>query len=210
MLKKVPTVKTSCNTADFVKSCIKAWFKLYKTPPLKNQIAVIYAQNALETGNTYNMYCWNIGNIKAADTTGQTIEYCALNGVWEIINGKKVVLTPDDPGSWFRAFETLDDGIDFYIDFIKNHRYKTAWTAIESGDPAAFGHYLKLAGYYTAPEADYVNGLKYNFNVFMNGKTFDAVMVELEGYFNQVQFPDDYKPIDMMNKDVISDTVDKK
>jgi hypothetical protein len=206
MLVRVPTVRTNFSVADFIKSACYGWFKIYNTKPLKKNIAVIYAQWGVETGLGSSCWAYNIGNIKAIDVPGQTINYCVLQGVWEIVNGKRAHLKPEDPGSWFRAFSTLEDGMTFYMNFLRNQRYKTAWVAVEKGDPALFSHLLRQQGYYTAPEAGYTKAMQYHFNVFMNGPTFDKVMQELESLFNQVHFPADYTPLEF---DVINDTVNR-
>lgn len=179
MLKKVPTVKTFFTQKEFVMGLILAWFDIYQNYPKKEQIAVIYSQWALETGK--GNYCWNynLGNIKAVDSPNQIIEYIALNGVWEIINGKKIIIPPENPGAWFRSFNTLTDGIVFHINFLKNKRYKKAWEAVELGQPAEFSRRLKAAWYYTAPEADYTKLLTSYFNQFMKDKLFESIMEEL-------------------------------
>jgi hypothetical protein len=38
-------------------------------------------------------------------------------------------------------------------------RFNKAWPAVLSGDPWAYGHALKLQGYYTADEAQYTAGV---------------------------------------------------
>lgn len=179
MLIKVPTVRTTCTDAELCEALILAWQSIYNVLPQKKSIAVIISQHNVETGSGISCWNWNLGNEKAADVAGQNVEYCALTGVWEIINGKKVILPPENPGSWFRSFKTLKEGVAFHIDFLKNHRYKNAWTAIEQGDPAGFAHLLKMAKYYTAPEADYVKLMLVFFNKFMKDQTFESVIAKL-------------------------------
>ena len=204
MLVRVATVRTSFKIEDFIDSLIKAWYEQYGSNPIKSQIAVIYAQWGLETG--LGAFCWNnnIGNIKAFDVPGTTVEYCALNGVWEIINGKRIVLSSEDPGAWFRSFRTLDLGVAHHIDLLRNRRYKTAWLAVEQGNPAQFAHLLKQQGYYTAPEADYIKAMQYYFNKFMNDTIFERVINALN-----INFPSDYKPVNISIFDTITDTVVK-
>jgi hypothetical protein len=94
MLQLVETVRTTCTTKELIKAFCQGWFNIYKSPPNKKQIAVIYAQNALETGGTTYMWNWNIGNVKAVDISGENIKYCMLKNVWEIYNGKKIIYQP--------------------------------------------------------------------------------------------------------------------
>lgn len=180
MLKKVPTVQTKITRSDLIKGFTLGWNKLFNEIPTKAQIGVLYSQWALETGEGQSCWNFNLGNVKAADAANQTIEYCALNGVWEIINSVKVIIPPDQPGAWFRSFNTLEDGVAFHLDELKNHNFKSAWSAVESGNPAAFAHLLKLAHYYTAPEADYVKLMNFYFTKYMADATFDAVVQSIQ------------------------------
>jgi len=192
MLVRVPTIKTNFTVNDFVRTLIGAWNKLYNSFPNKQQIAVLYSQWGVETG--IGKYCWNnnISNIKAVDTPGVVIEYCVLNGAWEIINGKKVFLKPENPGSWFRSFRKLEDGMEFYLNFLRNKRYKIAWTAVEQGDYRLFAKLLRQQGYYTASEAAYANAMSYHFNKFMKDNIFEN---ELLIAVNEISFPSDWEPV---------------
>jgi hypothetical protein len=179
MLKKVETIRTKCSREQLIKGLIDGWQKQFGKMPNKKSIAVLYAQNSLETGLTTSMWNWNLGNIKAIDNPNNIIEYCALNNVWEIINGKRIVLTSDNPGSWFRSFNSLSEGVAFHLDFLKNHRFKNAWIAVENGDAADFCHRLKLQNYYTAPEEDYIKGVTGYFHQFMMSGDYEKIIGEL-------------------------------
>jgi hypothetical protein len=210
MLVRVPTVRTNFSKVDFVKSLIKAWYRNYNVPPTKPQIGVIFAQWALETGS--GTYCWNnnVGNVKAVDSPNATIEYCALHGVWEIVNGKKVILSPEHPGAWFRSFRTLDEGVEFHMGLLRNRRYKIAWTAVEQGDPALFAKLLKQQGYYTAPEADYVRAMQYHFLRFMRDGLYETAMQQAAMEMYPVPTPIEYKPVDLITHPVQEDVVERK
>ena len=174
----VPTVRTTYSEYDFVKALIQGWIANEGSPPTQEQVGVLWAQNALETGQSYSMWNNDIANVKYTAAAGD-VDYCMLDNVWEIVNGQKVVFQPPSPVTWFRSFPTLADGITFQINFLQNHRYKTAWTAVQSGNPAAFAHLLKLAGYYTAPEAQYVAAINSYFNRFMKDTTFAKALAEV-------------------------------
>lgn len=177
MLTLVPTTQTKVTVDQIAASFVNGWIDIYNDYPKKEQIAVLYAQNALETGGTKYMFCYNLGNVKAVDVSGQTIEYCMLSNVWEIINGQKQIFQPPSPQTWFRAFDSLDEGVSFYMGLLKNSKFKVAWSAVESGDPKAFAHLLKINGYYTAPEADYISAMTYYFNKFMSDMvTFETAL----------------------------------
>jgi flagellar protein FlgJ len=186
--KLVPTVKTTYNLNQLIKGLVEGWFKKFGSLPKRESIGVLYAQNALETGGTIAMWNNNIGNVKFQASKNPEadngIEYMMLSNVWEIINGKKVIFQPPHPATWFRSFPTLGDGVAHHLDFLRNHRYQKAWTAVEAGSPAQFAHLLKVAGYYTAPEADYTNAMNIYFKRFMKDPTFDAVVASLQPKLN--------------------------
>lgn len=176
----VPTVRTTYTQQQMIEGFVRGWVQQFGFIPSKASIGVLYAQDALETGSTTSMWNNNIGNVKYIPTAGdEGWFYMMLANVWEIVNGQKVVFQPPNPATWFRAFTTLADGVAFQLDFLKNHRYKAAWTAVESGNPAAFAHLLKLAGYYTAPEADYVRLMNYYFTKYMNDYTYETVVATM-------------------------------
>lgn len=178
----VPAVKTKYTQQQMITGFIEGWRQLFNELPKKEAIGVIWSQNALETGSTASMWNNNIGNVKFVasknpdDDNGKT--YMMLSNVWEIINGQKVIFQPPNPATWFMAFPTLKDGVMFHLDFLKNHRYKSAWSAIEAGDPAQFAHLLKVQRYYTAPEADYVKAMNIYFKKFMADPTFEQVIAQ--------------------------------
>lgn len=178
MLKRVPTIKTSCTPLELTNALIIMWKKLYNTIPSENSIAILYSQNALETNGTKNMYNFNIGNVKAKDNPNETIEYCALVGVWEIVNGVKVILSQEDPGSWFRSFPTLADGLEHHFKFLRNNRYKKSWEAVELGDARLFCSRLREAGYYTAPLDHYTNAVLGYVNRFKKDKLYNQALAE--------------------------------
>ncbi len=176
MLKRADTIKTTCSQIELIEGFINGWRQQFNEIPEKKSVGVLLAQHNLETGFGSHCFNWNLGNVKAADDPNEAIDYCILNGVWEILNGKRVALPPENPGSWFRSFDTLADGVAFYLDFLKNHKYKNAWSAIESGCPEEFSHFLKIAKYYTASEEEYTKSIVSLFNEFMNESTFESVL----------------------------------
>lgn len=143
MLNKVDKVKTTYSQFEVIKAFIEAWFKIYSNLPTKENIGIIFAQSAHESG--LFKYCWNnnFGNIKAKDINGEIIKYFALEGTWEIVNGKKVILDTSNPGAWFKSYDSLTEGVKEYFEFLRNKRYKIAFTAVENGDLVGFATLLK-------------------------------------------------------------------
>lgn len=180
----VKTVQTKYTLNQLIGGLVQGWYKKFGVIPEKKQIAVLYAQNALETGGTVSMWNNNIGNVKFVPNKNPDLDtgkqYMMLANTWEIINGQKVIFQPPHQATWFRAFPSLGDGVAHHLDFLRNYRYKKAWTAVEAGDPAGFSHLLKVAGYYTASEADYTKLMNVYFNKFMKDTTFEKEVSALE------------------------------
>lgn len=176
MARLVPTVRTSYTGLELIRGFINGWVLAFNEIPKKETIAVLYAQNALETGGTVYMWNNNIGNVKYVPKPNDTGDYMMLNNVWEIVNGQKIIFQPPHQATWFRSYPTLGDGVAHHYDFLKNHRYAKAWTAVVAGNPAEFSHLLRLAGYYTAPEADYTRNMNAYFTKFMKGNLYEQVL----------------------------------
>jgi flagellum-specific peptidoglycan hydrolase FlgJ len=127
-------------------------------------LLVLLAQTSLENGVGYP-HCknYNFGNIKYSGKTDYCFYRCN-----EIINGKIVWFDKPNPAACFVAFETCEEGVIYYLSFIKN-RYRNSpsvWNAIVAGDPVAFSHALKQNRYYTADEGQYTKGVVALFNQF--------------------------------------------
>jgi flagellum-specific peptidoglycan hydrolase FlgJ len=133
--------------------------------PSNAQLSVLVAQSALETGRWRSIHCWNFGNVKA----GPDYEwlYCQFR-CNEVIAGKVEWFDPPHPQCNFRAFTNIDTGALAHLRFLSGlKRYAGAWKAAEQGDPAAFVHALKLAGYFTADETPYRRAVVPLFNEYM-------------------------------------------
>lgn len=190
MAKLVPVIKTTCSKGEMIAGLVSGWIKQFGEIPKKESIGVIYAQNCIETGGTINCYNWNIGNVKYIPTNGNPdnddTEYMMLNGVWEILNGKKVIFSPPDRQTWFRSFPSLEEGAAHHFDFLKNKRYAKCWSAVVNGNPAEFAHLLKVYGYYTAPESDYIKGMNLYFNLFMKSKDYENALNQKTGTWKSI------------------------
>lgn len=180
----VPTTRTTYTIPQMVEAFIRAWYNEFKEIPKKQSVGIIWSQTAIETGSTTAMWNNNIGNVKYSPSKNVeddiNVKYMMLANVWEIINGKKIIFQPPHKATWFRAFDSLEEGIGFHLNFLKNKRYKSSWTAVESGSPEQFAHLLKVAKYYTAPEEDYAKGMRFHFNKFMKDNTFDNVLSSIQ------------------------------
>ncbi len=160
-MARLPDQLTPVSPTQVLESLGRAWQLLFSTRPHRTSLLVLLAQWALETGRGHSMHCYNLGNVKSDQQHG---DWCFFR-CNEILNGKVVWLSPDEPGCCFRAFATLDAGS---LDYLKtlHKRFQHAWPAVEAGDPAAFSHLLRANRYYTADERQYTKTLVALFNEF--------------------------------------------
>lgn len=126
------------------------WSAVVGGSPTRAALLVLLAQVAEETG-WRSCHAWNLGNVKHVPGDGHDYVQFRCN---EIINGKEVWFDPPHPATSFRWFATLEDGCVDYLGILHKH-FAPAWPAVLAGDPTAFVHALKVAGYFTADEALY-------------------------------------------------------
>lgn len=153
------------------------------TDPTDEVLALALAKTALETGRWSSIWNGNWGNVKAADNyVGQftciTLNECLVRDgqkvtVWFAPEGElsgppskdghliapPLAVPNGHPQTRMRAFANNYDGVDQYVDFVANGHYGKAWAALLSGNAISYVHELKVAGYFTAPESDYVAGV---------------------------------------------------
>jgi hypothetical protein len=151
--------------------------------PTDEVLALALAKTALETGRWSSIWNGNWGNVKAADTyegmyTCITLNEVLVRGgkpvtVWFAPEGElsdapsrggKLIAAPlavpeGHVQTRMRAFANNFDGVDQYVDFVANGRYKKAWAALLTGNAMSYVHELKVAGYFTADENEYVKGV---------------------------------------------------
>jgi hypothetical protein len=65
---------------------------------------------------------------------------------------------PPHPTCRFRAFESLDAGVDFHFALLQG-KFRSAWPALEAGDAHAFVAALRRGGYFTGPLDVYQRGV---------------------------------------------------
>jgi hypothetical protein len=153
MGNRVRRVKTDISASQMAQAISGAWRKLFGDTPSKEQVAMVLAQNALETGHRKSMWNYNVGNI-TTDSKGP-YDY------FDDLTTKEQV----KPGSWkkmnlkYRAYPSLQMGAEDYLKFISGKKYSEAWQHILNPDPVKFSKALKAAGYYTANEEPYTKSL---------------------------------------------------
>src|SRR5271157_4687798 len=153
MGNRVQRVKTDISEPQMTQAVIAAWTSMFGTPPGKEQVAMVIAQNNLETGHRKAMWNYNVGNLT---TDGK--------GAFDYFDD----LETDEqttPGHWqhmklkYRAYPSLEEGTKDYLRLLSGKHYSEAWKHIMNPDPVAYSKALKAAGYYTANEPAYTKAM---------------------------------------------------
>ena len=148
---------TPCVSSQMLHALAFAWERLFNEIPSKESLCILLSQWAHETGRGKYCHNWNVGNYKHVEGDGRDYSYFICN---EVIKGKEVWYHPnvesERPYCCFRAYKTIEAGVVDYMASL-NKRFKKAWPAVLAGDPADFAHQLKLQGYYTSSEDDYID-----------------------------------------------------
>ncbi|HWP06900.1 MAG TPA: peptidoglycan-binding protein [Polyangiaceae bacterium] len=160
-MPRVSDQLTPVTTAQVFDALGAAWRNAFAEEPKRASLLVLLSQWALETGRGKSMHCYNLGNIKSRQASG---DWCffACN---EILGGKVRWFQPDEPECCFRAYPTLDAGAADYLTTLRE-RFQKAWPAVLAGDAAAFSHLLRESKYYTADEQQYTKTLQALFHEF--------------------------------------------
>jgi hypothetical protein len=158
MGQRVKRVRTTVSDSELANTMVKAWEELFSTTPSKEQINMLMAHNALETGHRKSMWNYNIGNI-TTDGKG------SFNYFDDLTTDEQI-----KPGKWekrnlkYRAYPNLLEGVKDYLKLLSNAKYANAWKHILNPDIAAFSKGLKESRYYTANEAPYTKYLTTIYN----------------------------------------------
>lgn len=148
-------------------------------PPARECLALALAKCALETGRWRAIHQHNWGNIKAGESyVGQ---YCCFE-LNEVLAGKVVWFSPrgrvnkrggeviaeqydappGHPQTRMRANINRFDGAIRYVDFMVRGaagRFAQAFGFMRAGNVAGMVHEMKLKGYFTADEGQYLAGV---------------------------------------------------
>jgi hypothetical protein len=149
---RVKRFATPVSNAEMLASITRVWKKLFQTTPTAEQLAMIMSHNDLETGHRKSMWNYNVGNITVGNSDHDHNYYDDLTTNEQVA-----------PGKWesaklkYRAFDTLDEGMEDYLKFISK---RPGWKWIMDPNPEAYSKALKASGYYTANESDYTRNMK--------------------------------------------------
>jgi flagellum-specific peptidoglycan hydrolase FlgJ len=165
---ELPNKLTPVSTQELLYGLANAWFQLVGEVPSKQSLLVLISQITLESGAALkSCHCFNLGNIKS--TTKDNIDYTYYK-CNEVINGKIIWFDKPSPAARFVAFNTLEEGCLFYLNFLKTRYGKKAgvWDAVLAGDPALFVQKLKQNNYFTASLLSYSTAVLRLFNQFQS------------------------------------------
>jgi hypothetical protein len=169
------SVVTKVSPSALFLALADAWAAAGWPSPPRAALVLLTAQWALETAWGAQCRNWNLGNAKARAGGEQDWQFFPCDEVlsasvahelvaadpdharieWERGAQAAVAFTPEHPACCFASYPTLVDGASAWLR-LQHDRFSGAWTALLTGDARAFGHALKIAGYYTAPEEQYV------------------------------------------------------
>lgn len=172
MGKQVPKTNTPVSDEQMAQAIVSVWRRLFGTAPSKEQVYIIMAQNAIETGrNRKAMHNYNVGNI----IVGTSNHDYFLGGDWMYADKAQTVKKPITQK--FRAYNSLEGGVTDYLKLLStSRRYAESWKHIMNPDIRAYSKSLHDAGYYGAKEEDYTKGLLGQFNSFNKGNSYTAAL----------------------------------
>lgn len=202
MPERISNQLTTPTQAEMFTALGSAYVQYMGGPPTLEQVCLLMAQSAFETGWWKYMHCYNIGNVKSVEGDGRDFTYFRC---WEIVPTRsvaalqahakyghlvsvessdaktgrsKIWLDPEHPGCRFRAYKSLQLGIfDHFGKLLDQYTdedpVRDAWHFAVKADPVGFVHALKLKGYFTGDEAIYKRQVADIFTLLVK-KNFDV------------------------------------
>lgn len=172
---KIRPEKTQISRDDFTNACKRVWGKVFgeDSQPNEEILGMLWAQAALETGHFRSMYNYNFGNIKASPGWSQNNKFTGFNCGENLKdnngNVRSVNFTGNHPVCFFRAYDTLDEGLINFLGTLKKS-YGTALNKAFVGDTRGFVKELKNKGYFTGNAQTYSNAVTSLYNQYREGK----------------------------------------
>lgn len=155
----VPAQRTMVSKEQFLSAVKIVWPKLLPEIELTEQgLNILYAHVALETGNLSSVMNYNLGNAKATPAASNNNKWTGYP-CGEILDGKSYKFTAKHPICYFLAFDTLEDGIVYYLKMMGDN-FRSALIEAANGNVEGFNAELKESGYYTADPNLYLKGLR--------------------------------------------------
>ena len=174
MSKLLLAQRTIVSSDKMFEALAIAWINIFNEQPKKESIITLLSQGALETGRFSKMYNYNLGNIKSIPTDNRNYTFYKCNENLTIESANKLVLNQKNDGgkveitkyiddktcvvyfypnhkyAKFCAFETLEEGAVYYLNFLHT-KYNPAWSAVLDGNRFEIldlEAYIKFVGKY--------------------------------------------------------------
>lgn len=172
MGKQVPKTNTPVSDSEMAQAIVTVWTRMFGATPSRDQVNLIMAQNAIETGpNRQSMHNYNVGNI----IVGTSDNDYFLGGDWMYTD--KSETTKKTITQHFRAYPTLEAGVTDYLKLLSSSkRYATAWKHIMDFNVREYSKALHDAGYYGAKEEVYTKGLLGQMGRFNKSNSYELAM----------------------------------
>lgn len=142
----------------------EAYAQKFGENPSEENLAILTAQWAHESGRGAKMFNFNFGGIKGTSPEGMTVSAKTHEGF-----GKNQIQIRDH----FRGYSSATEGARDYINLLER-RFPEALEGAKDGDVSAFVDGLAKRHYFTANPADYEKAVKRLANEALNGG-FDAI-----------------------------------
>lgn len=165
----MPTLPDKHTPLDLVEAedALKQAFRnVFKSEPQPNQLRLLVAQSAFETGRWKSMHHFNFGNVKGEPDGPSDVTTFPCG---EVIDGKEELFPAGDPHCFFRAFPDAVSGAENYVRTIS---HREDWKrGLMSGSPEVYNAALsrKAVGvfpYYTGNPVVYGRELRKLFEEF--------------------------------------------
>jgi hypothetical protein len=166
---------------ELVPGLQRTFIRTMGRPPACRALALLAAQIAVETGaRLTKLHNFNISNAKSAPRYPHVYFTCTECPSEEMFRKLKKDpreghlverVQPNDgckegqikalfraphPTCRFRAFDSLDQGLDYHLALLRGPRYVAGWPALEAGDARGFVTALKQGGYFQGELEGYV------------------------------------------------------
>lgn len=133
--------------ADTVQDELGAMYPGAVTPDLA---AMMTAQMFIETSNGRKLYNNNAGNLIRSNPSSKSPGYW-FRPTWWIDTSSKLYArahaNPPTAPQAFRAYQTLNEGVQDYLKLLGTPRYEGLIAAAREGNPSAYGDAIKSSGY---------------------------------------------------------------
>jgi len=112
------------------------------------------------------------------------------SGLWEIDPSKdhaiavgpgkvSLIATKGNKATWFKAFESLEDGMDFFMESKFIGKFASAFTHVSFANPELFGRKLGELKYYTASPDVYARSMRKKYDAWMKDDAYEKAEMEL-------------------------------